>query len=248
MRTMTAIMEKSDFVYAQPREAISAFVFDEAVANVFPDMLKRSVPGYQSALGLLGVLAKSKVTAGSHVYDLGCSLGAASAMLQKQIAHPDVQIHAVDNSTAMLEKARLNFDDNVSPPISFSCADIRDTDLYNASLICLNLTLQFINLEDRPELLRRIYRALHPNGVLFLFEKICFSDPEEDLLMQELYYQFKAANGYSELEISQKRTALENTLFPETPAQHEQRLDEAGFKDVNQIFQCLNFACWIAVK
>jgi len=241
-------MKKSDFVYAEPRENITAFVFDEAVAEVFPDMLKRSVPGYQSALGLLGVIAKSKVTAGSQVYDLGCSLGAASAMIQKQIEHSDVTINAIDSSRAMIEKARCNFDQSNPPAINLTCEDIRDTKLNNASLVCLNLTLQFINLEDRPALLRKIYQALEPNGALFLFEKICFTDPVEDQLMQSIYYQFKAANGYSELEISQKRTALENTLFPETAAQHEQRLTDIGFKNVSQVFQCVNFACWIATK
>lgn len=241
-------MEKSDFVYAEARDDISTFVFDEAVASVFSDMLKRSVPGYQSVLGLLGVLAKSKVTLGSHVYDLGCSLGAASHMIQKQLKHSEVTIHAVDNSPAMIEKAQANIDENTQPVINFSCADIREITLRNASLVCLNLTLQFIKPDDRPALVRNIYDALEPNGTLFLFEKICFSNPEQDREMQALYYQFKAANGYSELEISQKRTALENTLIPDTIEQHEQRLNDAGFRSINKIFQCLNFACWVAVK
>jgi len=54
--------------------------------------------------------------------------------------------------------------------------------------------------------------------------------------------------GYSKLEISQKRAALENVLLPETLEAHRSRLDTIGFDAVDVWFQCFNFASMVAFK
>jgi tRNA (cmo5U34)-methyltransferase len=66
--------------------------------------------------------------------------------------------------------------------------------------------------------------------------------------MTDLHHAFKRANGYSELEVSQKRTALENVLVPETLDTHRARLREAGFGAVDAWFQCFNFASLLAFR
>ena len=40
----------------------------------------------------------------------------------------------------------------------------------------------------------------------------CFEDEQTNELLIDLHHQFKRANGYSELEVSQKRTALQNMM------------------------------------
>ena len=130
-------------------------------------------------------------------------------------------------------------------PVELICADIRDVKIQQASLVVMNFTLQFIAPEHRQALLDRIYQGLKPGGVLLVSEKVGFDAAEQEW-MSELHHAFKKANGYSELEISQKRTALERVLRPDTPATHRRRLHQAGFADCVQWFQCLNFVSFVA--
>lgn len=118
----------------------------------------------------------------------------------------------------------------------------------NASVVVLNFTLQFIPVEERLALLQRIYQGLKPGGALILSEKLAFEDETQDRFHIESHHDFKRSNGYSDLEISQKRSALENVLIPETLAEHQQRLEQAGFEFVEKWFQCFNFVSMVAVK
>lgn len=240
--------KSQDSLYAQPFEAITGFVFDQSVVNVFRDMISRSVPGYGTLLSMIPVLAREYVQDDSRCYDLGCSLGAVTLALRHAIDARQVDILAVDNSLAMIEQCQQYIDkDTASLPVKLICADIRDVDIEQASLVVMNFTLQFIALEDRQVLLDRIYRGLKPGGALLVSEKVGF-DEDEQSWMTELHHAFKKANGYSELEISQKRTALEKVLIPEPVSVHQQRFKQAGFSKSMQWFQCFNFVSMLAVK
>lgn len=237
-----------DRLYRDRDEATGAFRFDEAVARVFPDMIRRSVPGYSSIIAMIGILTGRYMQPGSHAYDLGCSLGAATLAMRHGIQAPDCRLIGVDNSPAMIERCRhhLALDDH-PVPVELHCTDIRQMPLENASVVTLNFTLQFVPLAERLALLERIRQSLRPGGILILSEKIAFEDPGEQQLQTELHHDFKRANGYSDLEISRKRSALEDVLIPETLATHERRLKEAGFARVSCWQQCFNFVSLIAL-
>ena len=128
------------------------------------------------------------------------------------------------------------------------CADIQDVAVHNASVVVLNFTLQFIPPSERLGLMQHIYNGMQPGGALLLSEKIVFADAAEQQRMEALHIAFKKANGYSDLEISQKRSALENVLIPDTFEQHQQRLKSAGFSSVDVWFRCMNFVSLLAVK
>lgn len=238
-----------DQIYAQPLSAIADFRFDDTVARVFPDMINRSVPGYSSLINLLGVLANRYAQNDSDIYDLGCSLGAASLSMRHHLHNSGCHIIAVDNSEAMIERARsLMQVDQSDTPVELICADIRDVRIEDASVVVLNFTLQFLQPEERQSIIRAIYQGLKPGGVLILSEKIRLQDPAQDERLIELHHEFKKANGYSDLEISQKRTALEKVLIPETVEQHSKRMYEAGFASVDVWYQCFNFVSMLACK
>lgn len=238
-----------DRIYAQPQEDVTGFRFDERVAAVFPDMIKRSVPGYSTIIHMIGQIAERYAQAGTHLYDLGCSLGAATLAMRHRITAADTSIVAVDNSPEMLERCRsVLAADSGEVPVHLQLANIEDVAIHHASVSVLNFTLQFIPLSERGALLGRIASGTVPGGVLILSEKIAFEDSELQTLMTELHHNFKRANGYSDLEIAQKRTALENVLIPETLKTHQQRLMQAGFRSVDCWFQCFNFASIIAFK
>ena len=242
-------MKNTDTLYAHPRDHIVDFEFDDAVAQVFPDMIRRSVPGYGSLISMIGLLAQRYARADSRCYDLGCSLGAATLAMARHIRQPGCRIIAVDNAAAMTQRCREAIDVEIAAvPVDVLCADIRDIDIHNASLVIVNFTLQFIAPDDRPTLLKKIYDGLLPGGALVVSEKIAFPDAGEQRRLTDLHHAFKRANGYSELEIAQKRTALENVLIPDTLDHHHQRLRDAGFAQHHTWFQCFNFASLLAVK
>jgi len=245
------MIPKRDQIYRLPHDRVGDFAFDETVVDVFPDMIARSVPGYASILSMIEQLACRFIHPATNVYDLGCSLGAATRLMQQQ-APTDCVIHAVDNAEAMV--LRLQNELANSARCDGRCdvvvhhADICGFPMTNASFVVMNLTLQFIDIEKRQELIESIYQALLPGGALLLSEKIGFEDPTRQSLLSDLHHDFKRANGYSDLEIAQKRTALENRLRPETIATHDERLRKAGFSCVAPWFQCFNFASILAVK
>tara|TARA_B100000809_G_C15122716_1_gene524960 strand:+ start:1238 stop:1972 length:735 start_codon:yes stop_codon:yes gene_type:complete len=240
---------KHDDIYASPLGELSDFRFDQDVVEVFPDMIKRSVPGYATIVGMIGNLAERYAQTGTNCYDLGCSLGAATLAMRHRIKAANCPIIAIDNSSAMVKHcAKVMAADSGELPVELICSDIQDVDISNASVVVLNFTLQFIDINQRCAILQRIYAGLRPGGVLILSEKVAFDDAPHHELMIELHHNFKRANGYSDLEIAQKRSAIENVLIPETLEAHRERLKQAGFASSDVWFQCFNFASMIAIK
>jgi tRNA (cmo5U34)-methyltransferase len=241
--------QDTDRIYSHSHEQLADFRFDDQVANVFPDMIKRSVPGYSHIIGVIGILAEQYAQPNSHIYDLGCSLGAATVSMRHRISAPGVKIIAVDNSQAMLDRSEDYLDTEDSPvPVETLCADISRLEIKQCSFAVLNFTLQFIEPEKRLPALKSIYDGMLPGAALVLSEKLSFDDRAQDNLLTDHHHDFKRANGYSDLEISQKRQALERVLLPETSEQHIERLKAAGFTQVSQWFQSFNFASFIAIK
>jgi len=246
------VKQQPDRLFAQPLDQVPDFVFNEDVAKVFPDMIKRSVPGYPTIVENLGVLAAQFAQPHSALYDLGCSLGAVTQALRRHVRSDDCRVIAVDNSPAMVERCAeyLHAQDAMFQellPVEVNEADICQLEFQPASVVALNFTLQFIPREQRLALLTRIRQALLPGGALILSEKLRFADAEEQALLTDLHIAFKRANGYSELEIAQKRSAIENVMKPDSLEEHRERLAAAGFTKVVPWFQCLNFASLIAL-
>ena len=243
---------ETDRIFSQPLTHVPDFVFNEAVVNVFPDMIKRSVPGYPTIVENTGMLAAQFAQANTKLYDLGCSLGAVTQAMRRHVDQPNCSIIGIDNSAAMIERCQeyLNAQDAMFQsllPATVIEQDILATEYQPSSFIALNFTLQFIQPSQRAELLKKLHQSLVPSGALVLSEKIKFDDPETQQQLNELHLSFKRANGYSTLEIAQKRLAIENVMLPDTFETHRQRLLNAGFKQVTLWFQCFNFASMIAL-
>lgn len=240
---------KKDQLYSDPDMPLSEFVFDEQVADVFPDMISRSVPGYRTIIGQTGMLAGRYARPGTRIYDLGCSLGAATLSMRRHITHKDCKIIAIDNSEAMVKRCRAHcLRDAGRLPVEVICGDIRTAGIENASFVVLNFTLQFLNLSDRSGMVKNIFNGLAAGGAFLLSEKISFSDSGRQMLFDGLYHDFKRFNGYSEMEISRKREALENVLKRESTDTHIKRLRDSGFAIVEEWFRCYNFISILAVK
>ncbi len=262
-------MNIKDSLFSSPLGDIERFKFNQSVVDVFPDMLKRSVPGYESIITQSALLASRYVQPQTHLYDLGSSLGATALSMRDALmsCEPSMtqgcEIHGIDNSAAMVEASRRLIKESAadqstvhqhntasphSTPIHIHEADLEAHPLQNASVVAMNFTLQFVDVTAREALMKKIANALQPGGVLILSEKVCFDNSVLNELHIDMYHAFKSANGYSDLEISQKRTALENVLVPDTLTTHHERLMNAGFSHASVWFQCFNFASLIAIK
>lgn len=254
----TADRSGLDTLFTTPLDKAARFSFDEQVVACFPDMIRRSVPGYGQVLAMLPIFVRRHAKFRqqnaeglkiSRVYDLGCSLGAASMALAGEFAPEDLQIKAVDISPAMTCRAKAVLNEHFAQhDIEVITQDVREIEFEPCDVVILNLTLQFLPKEDRLALLTKIYQALASGGILILTEKTHALDEQFDAWLIERYYDFKRANGYSDMEISGKRNALENVLITDTIDEHHQRLGEAGFERQLTWFQFLNFASMIAFK
>lgn len=229
------------------------FRFNDKVASVFPDMLKRSIPGYAASIEAIGSLAARYVRAGTNCYDLGCSLGAATLAMRQGIREPGCRIVAVDAAPAMTERCEEIVANDTSlsalmTDVEVVLGDIREIEIINASMVVLNYTLQFLPPDDRDEILRRIYEGMNDRGLLLLSEKVVDENPHMEELLVDLHHEHKRRNDYSTLEISRKRAALENVLVPETVSAHRARLETAGFAHTAVWLRYFNFVSIIALR
>lgn len=241
--------QPADTVFARPIEHVNDFVFDETVAGVFDDMVSRSVPQYAEIQRMLAELATEFVTEGSSVYDLGCSTGTTLARLHGALRVP-ARLVGIDNSPEMLEQCRTKLTElRVAEAIELHHGDLDDgIEIRDASVVFLILTLMFVRPLNREKLMRQIYEGMRQNGCLLLVEKVLGNGSLFNRLFIERYYAYKRRMGYSELEISQKREALENVLIPYRLQENRNLLANAGFRQVDVFFKWYNFAGFVAVK
>lgn len=238
-----------DDIFNTPRRSVPPFAFDDRVARVFDDMIQRSVPCYEEIIQRQVQLLAHLHQPGTCIYDLGCSTGNLGLGLCRHRPELSFSMKAVDSSGPMLAlfKERLRREPHQGE-IALQCQDIRQTPIENAGAVVLNYTLQFLPVADRTGILARVYQGLRPNGILLLCEKITHADATLAELQQTFYYRLKRENGYSELEISQKREALEKVLIPETVETHLQRLRHCGFTTMDVWLKWFNFAAFMAIK
>ena len=241
-----------DTIYSD-KDADEPFRFNEEVARVFPDMLRRSIPGYSASIEAIGSLAGRYVRPGTLCYDLGCSLGAASLAMRQGIRADGCRIVAVDNAPAMIRRCKAVVAEDLSrnpdaTPIDVVQGDIRDVAFANASMIVLNYTLQFPPIDQRDDMIAKILGGLNDGGLLVLSEKVVDPDPEMEKLLVALHHEHKRRNDYSALEVSRKRAALENVLLPETVNEHRDRLLRCGFSSASVWLRYFNFVSIIAIR
>jgi len=239
---------QTDRIYAKEAQQIDGFRFDAVVADVFENMITRSVPGYNLMLDLIAVLTERFAQPQTRCYDLGCSLGASTLKLRQHLPS-SCHLIGVDTSEAMVERCRANLErDRSQASVEILQQSVQDTSIENASIVVMNFTLQFIPDDDRGIVLKRIADGLVPGGILILAEKIHFENDDEQSQMVDLHHEFKRAQGYSDLEIAQKRASLENVLIPNTEAEHVSRLLAAGFGSARLYVRCFNFVSFLAIK
>lgn len=238
-----------DRVFNAATSNVSDFKFGENVVSVFDDMVNRSVPFYREMQRMIAEIASDYAASGTNVYDLGCSTGTTMLCIDSHVPR-DVRFVGIDNSPEMLERCRTKLDERgVTREIELRFGDLNgDIEIENASLVLLVLTLQFVRPLYRDRLIGRILEGMNENGALILVEKVIGEDSLFNRQFIKYYYDMKRRNGYSELEISQKREALENVLVPYKLLENREMLLRSGFRYCDTFFKWYNFTGMIAVK
>lgn len=241
--------EPTDALFANPQR-IEDFDFGARTAGVFDDMLHRSVPFYDEIQRMTEELAVDFATPGSAIYDLGCSTATTLEGLGRRLGDRSVRLVGVDYSADMLEQARRKLDlAGLSDSVELRHADLNEgIVIENASVVLLILTLQFVRPLRREAVLAGIHRGMNEGGCLLLVEKVLGSSSTLNRLFIEHYYEMKRAQGYSELEIAQKREALENVLIPYRLDENVELLRKVGFSTVEAYFKWYNFCALVAVR
>ncbi len=238
-----------DEKFKQPRIAATDFDFGKDTARVFDDMLDRSVPFYAEIQRMLGEIAAEFVIPGSRVYDLGCSTGNTLIALDP-VLPPDIELVGIDASSDMLEVAghKLNAS-QLTHPWRLLCQNLeQELQLTDASVVIMNLTLQFVRPLSRDQLVRRIADGLREDGCFLLVEKVLGPNSRLNRQFIKHYYDFKRRNGYSDMEIAQKREALENVLIPYQFHENQELLLRNGFSVCDIFFRWYNFCGMVALK
>jgi tRNA (cmo5U34)-methyltransferase len=240
-----------DEIFAAKRPRIDDFNFGRETAVVFDDMLGRSVPYYDEIQRMTSELIRDFAQDGTSVYDLGCSTCTTFLETTRYLS-PDTQLRfvGVDNSQEMLEIARRKLQESgFAWPCDLRCADLNEgVVIENASVVLLVLTLQFVRPLRRESLVRMIREGLTDSGCLILVEKVLGENSTFNRLFINHYYEMKRRNGYSDLEIAQKREALENVLIPYRLEENKELLRKCGFSNVDVFFKWYNFCAIIATK
>ena len=238
-----------DTIYSKKLPKVKPFEFNKNVAGVFDDMIHRSVPLYRETVKRQAQLAAAFYKEQTAIIDLGCSNGNFGMRLLGEMGRRPLRMVAVDNSGPMLEIYQSRLDNHpAGDQIELVEASLQDIPLETSSVVVLNLTLQFLPVAERDALIARIHDALVPGGILLITEKVIHKEKVLSNLQQEFYWKFKGENGYSNLEISQKRDALENVLIPETVETHVERFSKAGFSKVDIWQKWFNFTSFICMK
>ena len=238
-----------DTVFQDTEQAIADFAFTAKVADVFDDMVSRSVPFYEEMQRMSCELAADFARPNTTLYDLGCST-ATTLLALDEVVDPSVKFVGIDNSENMLVKARQKVAAaNTGRAIDLVVADLHQgLVIEGASVITMLLTLQFVRPLHRERVMQRIFNGLEDQGCLILIEKLTSEDTLINRLFIGHYYEFKRRNGYSETEIAQKREALENVLIPYRFEENVDLLRSTGFRTVECFFRWYNFCGVIAVK
>jgi tRNA (cmo5U34)-methyltransferase len=242
---------QEDKLFAEPRRRVDDFNFGKETAAVFDDMVSRSVPGYAEIQRMVGELVSDYAAPGTNIYDLGCATGTTFLAVHPGLPRDlPVRFVGLDSSQSMLDEARQKLQAAGFP---FQ-VELRQGDLNlgaavkNASVVMMILTLQFVRPLNRARLLGDIYCGLNENGCLILVEKVLGEHSTFNRLFIRYYYDYKRRNGYSEMEIAQKREALENVLVPYRLEENREMLRLAGFQQTDVFFKWYNFCGMIAMK
>ncbi|MEM7536545.1 MAG: carboxy-S-adenosyl-L-methionine synthase CmoA [Chloroflexota bacterium] len=240
------------------------FVFNEEVVQVFDDMVSRSVPLYKEVMACAAQWACAYHQPNTSIIDIGCSTGTLLELIGRFLYNthtthtthntnnadkPQATLIGIDNAAAMLTEAEQKLADTRKHfAVELWCKDALSCSFAGSSVVVMNYTLQFLPLEQRQQLLKKIYTGLEPNGLLFMSEKVQSAHPRFQETATQHYELFKASNGYAKSEIERKKEALENVLVPLTYDEQVDMLKRSGFTAVDSLIRLHNFVSFVAIK
>lgn len=246
-RVELKLISHNDNIFAG-RHYPKPFAFNHEVAEVFDDMVQRSIPLYRDVTKFTADWVINFYQPGTAIIDIGCSTGTTTHQIAQRLTQA-ASFLAIDSSDAMIRRAEEKLNDLPSQhKLHLVCNDVMAVTLPKASAVVINYTLQFLPVASRQQLMQRIFEALVPGGIVMISEKVRHASPSFQELGTSIYESFKERQGYSRTEIEKKKEALENVLIPFTEAEHRKLLEQSGFKNVESVMKWNTFMTLVAQK
>ena len=218
----------------------SNWVFDEQVAQNFDEHIRKSVPSYVQVQTLAEKFSDWFTYPNCTVLDFGASTGETLRRIKYRHSKP-LNLIGYDNSAGMIAQAKLK-------KIDVTLANLETFTEFPSHSYGVSLyTLQFLHPAARHEFLRRVWRKLEKSGAMFVVEKVLGSTPQMQDILQQLYWETKATNGFTPEQILNKSKALRGCIYPKTIADNEAEFHEVGF-NYEIVFKESQFCGWLLTK
>jgi len=213
----------------------------------FDNHIELSVPNYIHLIELIKNISTYFIKENTFVYDLGCSTGTLIKYFSLQNNNDNIKFVGIDTSKNLLPKDQQgNLIKMIGDHLSFECTDLKYYNFQKLSFATSIFTLQFLTIEDRINLLKKIKNSLIYEGALIVAEKIYMKTGLYQDIFTFAYYDFKK-DSFDTKDILAKQMDLRSVMRPITKEENEYIFSEIGFKFV-EFFRSLNFVAWILIK
>jgi len=220
--------------------------FDEDIASNFVDHIQRSIPFYNELQDDVVKILNNVLTDNSIVIDIGGATGETISRINENMPQKCIKYFYIDNSSAMLKKAKDNLKD--VNYVTYFSSNIETLQLPKSDAIIMLYTMQFVPFAHRLPTLKKIYDSLKPGGILILSEKVSCKFKNVEMLFCDLLHNIKINNGFTESEIHHKQLQLQNVLMPLSTDEYLTMLQQIGFNEFDIFFKSNSFVGFIAFK
>lgn len=227
---------------------VSNWKFDSEVTNIFDTHVREHVPIYEDMHNFITEVSSWFIDEDSNFYDIGCSTGELISNIYKK--HPEgfKKMIGIDISKDMYKNCSKRFKDYEKVEIYNNNVKSENFEIKNANLIGCVLTLMFTRINDRSEIIKKIYDGLNKGGAFILVEKIVTENSRFNEMWSDMYHDSKIKKGVSVEKVFEKSRSIRGVLKPLTIKENLCMLEAVGFEQNEVFFKWGNFCGIIAIK
>jgi len=214
--------------------------FDFFTISDFDSHIEKSIPGYRQLIDNIESLSTHILTKHSKFLDVGTSTGKLPNIINSKIG---CLCYGIDNSENLINQGKYE-------NVIYINDDICEYDyVHKYDMITILFTLQFLSIDKRKFILKKLYDSLSNFGALIIAEKFyCKTSKLQDMFTFS-YYDFKRKNFTCD-EILKKEYDIRNKMNLVTIDTLMNELIEIGFciKNIECFWANYQFSAFIAIK
>lgn len=226
----------------------SSWAFSQEVSELFDKHVRQSIPVYELIQSSIINLSDYFVSEGGIIYDLGCATGETIYHIHERHLQKQLRFVGVDSSHDMIYKAKEKLAQLKGTSVHFEHFRLEHFEFKEQSnFILAVLTMQFLPIHVRKQLLYNIHEALYEGGAFIFVEKTLAGSPLLQHMYTHIHYDMKQKAGLSHKEILQKEESLRGVMTPLSVQDNIKLLESVGFA-TDIFFKHGQFTGFIAIK